>query len=130
MKIPLSILGRDDECLAQSNAAIIEFLEREIPVYRYPRHNCIKGHGMENNTNVDPYSLALDKIDVSNPWHYRDNTIAPYFERLHREAPVHYCADSAYGPYWSLTKYDDIFKVNAADDLFSCDYELGRNVLG
>jgi hypothetical protein len=45
---------------------------------------------MANNTNVDPYSVPLDKIDVSNPWLYRDNTIAPYFERLRREAPVHY----------------------------------------
>jgi cytochrome P450 len=85
---------------------------------------------MANNSNVDPYSVSLDKIDVSNPWLYHDNTIAPYFERLRREAPVHYCAESAYGPFWSVTKYDDIVKVNAADDLFSCDYELGGHVLG
>ncbi|MEJ0044046.1 MAG: hypothetical protein WDM81_18340 [Rhizomicrobium sp.] len=36
----------------------------------------------------------------------------PYFERLRREDPVHYCADSEFGPYWSITKYNDIMAVD------------------
>jgi cytochrome P450 len=30
---------------------------------------------------------------------------------LRREAPVHYCAESPYGPYWSVTRYNDIMTV-------------------
>lgn len=78
----------------------------------------------------DVYSIPLAQIDVSNPSLYRDDVIGAYFERLRDEAPIHYCAESDYGPYWSITKYDDIVNVNANDDLFSCDYDLGGHVLG
>ncbi len=79
---------------------------------------------------IDPHNIPLDEIDVSNPWLYQTNEIGPYFERLRAESPVHYCADSNYGPYWSLTKYDHIVEVNSADKIFSCDYELGGHILG
>ena len=39
------------------------------------------------------------------------NTIWPFFERLRAEDPVHYCAESEFGPYWSITRYDDIMAV-------------------
>ena len=45
------------------------------------------------------YELPIDQIDVSDVELFRDNTIWPYFERLRKEDPVHYCADSKYGPY-------------------------------
>ena len=73
-------------------------------------------------SNPDPASLALDQIDVSDPTLYRDDVIGPYFERLRRKSPVHYCPASDYGAYWSLTKYEHIIEVNAADDIFSCDF--------
>ncbi|MBT3331523.1 MAG: cytochrome P450, partial [Rhodospirillaceae bacterium] len=56
-------------------------------------------------------ALDLDKIDVSDPAIYQTDAFRPYFERLRREDPVHYCADSPYGAYWSVTKYDDIMQV-------------------
>ena len=46
------------------------------------------------------------------------------------ESPVHYCAESDYGPYWSITKYDDIVRVNTDDEHFSCDYRKGGHILG
>ncbi|MBP7625324.1 MAG: hypothetical protein KA763_15285, partial [Xanthomonadales bacterium] len=49
--------------------------------------------------------IDLDRIDVSDPRLYRDHAHAPYFARLRREDPVHYCADSRFGPYWSVTRY-------------------------
>ena len=85
---------------------------------------------MNNISHPDPWALPLEEIDVSNPWLYRDDVIAPFFERLRSECPVHFCKNSDYGPFWSLSKYEDIVKVNAADDIFSCDYELGGHVLG
>lgn len=82
------------------------------------------------NEHPDPCTLPLDQIDVSNPRLYRDDVADAYFARLREEAPVHYCAHSDYGPFWSLTRYADIVRVNAADDVFSCDYERGGHILG
>jgi cytochrome P450 len=58
-------------------------------------------------------SLAqpLGSIDVSDPSLYEQDTWRPLFTRLRREAPVHYCAASPYGPYWSVTRYNDIMTV-------------------
>ncbi|MGE0859757.1 MAG: cytochrome P450 [Gammaproteobacteria bacterium] len=78
----------------------------------------------------DPYTLPLDEIDVSNPRLYQDDAIGPYFARLREEAPVHWCARSAYGPFWSITRYQDIVTVNADDTRVSCSYELGGHILG
>lgn len=85
---------------------------------------------MPTTSSADPYAIPLDRIDVSNPRLYQDDVIGPYFERLRKEAPVHYCAESDYGAFWSLTKYDDIVKVNADDKLVSSNYALGGHVLG
>ncbi|MBK6659059.1 MAG: cytochrome P450 [Proteobacteria bacterium] len=85
---------------------------------------------MTANSPADPYAIALDEIDVSNPRLYQDDVIAPYFARLRKEAPVHYCARSNYGPYWSITRYQDIVEVNADDERVSSNYELGGHILG
>ncbi len=53
----------------------------------------------------------LSSIDVSDPAIYEQDTWQPLFARLRREAPVHYCAESRYGPYWSVTRYNDIMTV-------------------
>ena len=53
----------------------------------------------------------LSAIDVSDPAIYEQDTWRPLFARLRREAPVHYCAESRYGPYWSVTRYNDIMAV-------------------
>ncbi len=67
------------------------------------------------------YELPLDKLDVSN-WHLMQNdAIWPYFERLRKEDPVHYHADSRYGPFWSITKFDDIKAVDSNHQQFSSE---------
>ena len=68
------------------------------------------------------YELPLDQINVSDIELYRDDTIWPYFERLRREDPVHYCANSKYGPFWSITKYKDIMSVDTNHRAFSSAY--------
>ena len=73
----------------------------------------------------DAYSLPLDAIDVSNPKLYQDDIWYPYFTRLRREAPVHYCRQSLYGPYWSVTKYKDIMQVEVNHQVYSSASELG-----
>ena len=44
-----------------------------------------------------------------------------YFERLRKEAPVHYLAESPDGPFWSVTKFDDIVYVEKHPELFSSE---------
>ena len=69
--------------------------------------------------------MHLDDIDVSKPELYRSNTMWPYFERLRKEDPVHYCPQSRVGDYWSITKYKDIMQVETSHSLFSSDVHLG-----
>ncbi len=38
------------------------------------------------------YSTPLDQFDVGSPELFRDYTFWPYFERLRKEEPIHYCA--------------------------------------
>ncbi len=71
------------------------------------------------------HDVPLDKINVSNPELFRTNSFWPYFERLRAEDPVHYCAESDYGPYWSVTKYNDIMAVDTNHQTFSSEAHLG-----
>ncbi|MEM8766393.1 MAG: cytochrome P450 [Pseudomonadota bacterium] len=68
---------------------------------------------------ADPYSVPRDAIDVSQAALFEENKFWPYFERLRKEDPVHFCPDSAFGPYWSITKFDDIVFVDKNHELFS-----------
>jgi cytochrome P450 len=70
---------------------------------------------------ADIRRIALDDIDVSDPKLYQDDTWYPYFARLRREDPVHYCRQSRYGPYWSVTKYKDIMQVEVSHQVYSSD---------
>jgi cytochrome P450 len=69
----------------------------------------------------DPYKIPLDKINVANPFLFARDTHRPWFKRLRDEAPVHYCAESFFGPYWSITRYEDIVTVDTSHDIFSSE---------
>ena len=69
-------------------------------------------------------SIPLDAIDVSRLDLWSNDTHWPYFERLRREDPVHYCAKSQFGAYWSVTKYNDIMAVDTNHTAFSSDREI------
>ena len=77
----------------------------------------------DNNQTViaDPYSLPLDSVDPSHAAIFQENKLWEYFERLRKEDPVHFLPDSDYGPYWSITKFDDIMFVDKSHDLFSSE---------
>ncbi len=74
---------------------------------------------------VDIDSLPLETIDVSDPALYQDDAWPALFRRLRREAPVHYCPASPFGPYWSVTKYDDIMAVELDHATYSSASDLG-----
>ena len=63
--------------------------------------------------------------DVSDPRLYQDDSWRPLFAELRRDDPVHYCQASAYGPYWSVTRYDDILAVELDHQNYSSASDLG-----
>jgi cytochrome P450 len=74
---------------------------------------------MEASARDRAYSIPLEEIVVADPELFRTNTMWPYFERLRREAPVHYCAKHPAGPHWSVTKYRDIMHVDTSHEIFA-----------
>jgi len=73
----------------------------------------------KHQAGADPSSIPLDRIDVSDSELFETDTLWGYFERLRREDPVHYCAASDFGPYWSVTRYDDIVNVEKDPETYS-----------
>lgn len=70
-------------------------------------------------------TMPLDQINPSDPRLFQDDVWMPYFARLRREDPVHYCKDSDYGAYWSVTKYKDIMTVETNHSIYSSEAALG-----
>src|ERR1700726_4979047 len=70
-------------------------------------------------------ALPLEQFDPGDPELFRSDTFWPYFDRLRREDPVHYCKDSMFGPYWSITKYNDIMEIETNHAVFSSAATLG-----
>ena len=70
---------------------------------------------------ADPRSIPLEKIDVSDNELWATDSHWPYFERLRNESPVHFCAESEFGPYWSVTTFDEIVTVEKDPETFSSE---------
>ncbi len=77
------------------------------------------------DVDLDPYQIPLADINVANPELFKHNVFERYFKRLREEAPVHYCKDSQYGPYWSITKYHDIMAIEKNHEVFSSEFKFG-----
>ena len=61
---------------------------------------------------AEAYSTPLETLNPARPDRFQNDTIWPVFERLRREAPVHFTAESEFGPYWSLSRWEDIMAVD------------------
>jgi cytochrome P450 len=73
----------------------------------------------------DAYRVPIERVDPANPKLFYHDVIAPYFERLRREDPVHRVDSPIYGPYWSITKFNDIMEIDTNHRQFSSDANLG-----
>ncbi len=73
---------------------------------------------------VDPWSLDLATMDPSQAHLFESGAHYDYFRRLRREDPVHFTPDSAFGPYWSITKFHDIVTVDSNHGVFSSDRDI------
>lgn len=71
----------------------------------------------------------LDRLDVSRRALWERNAWRPLFTRLRAEEPVSYCPQSFFGPYWSITRYDDIVAVEGDPQTFSSSWEHGGIVI-
>jgi cytochrome P450 len=74
-----------------------------------------------NTARDTAYATPLDQLDPSRPELFAADEMWWNFERLRAEAPVHYTANSAYGPFWSVTKYNDIMAVDIDHHTFSSE---------
>jgi cytochrome P450 len=81
----------------------------------------------EASAEAEAYALPLDKLNPGHADRFRDGAIWPVFERLRAEDPVHFTPESEFGPYWSITKWDDIMAVDTNHEAFS---STGGIVLG
>ena len=73
----------------------------------------------------DAHALPLAEINPARVDRFQDDTIWPVFERLRREDPVHFTPESEYGPYWSITRWNDIMAVDTNHLVFSSAQGIG-----
>ncbi len=67
----------------------------------------------------DALTMPLDEIDVSDPRLLEQDAWRPFFARLRHEDPLHYQATSPFGPFWSITRIEDIVAVESDHGVFS-----------
>ena len=69
----------------------------------------------------DPYAIPLADINVADPDLFMNDEHWGFFDRLRKEAPLHYCKDSCCGPFWSVTRFSDIMDIEKNTDVFSSE---------
>jgi cytochrome P450 len=76
---------------------------------------------IQKDARAKAYATPLDQLNPAQPELFQANAMWPIFERLRKEDPVHFTAESEYGPYWSITKYNDIMAVDTNHQVFSSE---------
>ncbi len=80
---------------------------------------------LRDQARANAYAVPLEDMHPGDPDLFLNDSFWPYFERLRREAPVHWCHHGEFGPYWSVTRYQDIMSVDTNHQVFSSDAALG-----
>lgn len=73
--------------------------------------------------------IDLKTVNIADPALWERQAYWPIFARMRREDPVHYCPDSPYGPYWSVTRHTDIMAVDTNHQVYSSDAEYGGIII-
>ena len=68
---------------------------------------------------ADPYSIPIEELDPSLSELFTQQLHWDYFKRLREEDPVHYVESEEFGPYWSITRFEDIMYVDSHHQQFS-----------
>jgi cytochrome P450 len=80
---------------------------------------------LQRQAREEAYATPLAEFHPGAPRLFQNDTLWPWFERLRKEAPVHYCTNAPIEPYWSVTRYHDIMHVDTSHGIFSSDVSLG-----
>ena len=69
------------------------------------------------------YSCPIDELNITDLDLWRTGTFWPYFERLRDEDPVHLHPAGQHrdGPFWSVTRFEDIVAVDTNARAFSSE---------
>src|SRR5258707_15335758 len=73
----------------------------------------------------EAHALPIEKLDPAQPALFQADAMWPIFERLRAEDPVHFTEEHEFGPYWSITKYNDIMAADTNHQQFSSDFMKG-----
>src|SRR5258707_10603973 len=73
----------------------------------------------------EAYATSLEDLNPAQPALFQADAMWPIFERLRAEDPVHYTAEHEFGPYWSITRYNDILAEDTNHQQFSSDFMRG-----
>ena len=76
----------------------------------------------------DPYTLDIADLDPAIPDLFEHQAHWEYFRRLREEDPVHLVTGGEFGPYWAVTRYQDIVFVDTHHDIFSSEPAIGIGV--
>ena len=79
---------------------------------------------------IDPYEVDIEKINPANNDWFGKNLDPEVFDRLRLECPVHFTEESQAGPYWSISKYEDVKAIDMDHKRFSSDIMNGGIRLG
>ena len=81
--------------------------------------------GIPSGASEKAYSTPLADLHPGDPELFRCFAFHPVFDRLRAEDPVHWCRESEFGPYWSVTLFNDIMAVDTNHQVFSSEAKLG-----
>ena len=65
------------------------------------------------------YAQPIEAVDPAQPDLFVHDAMWPIFERLRAEDPVHFTDSPDYGPFWSITRWNDIMAVDSNHQTFS-----------
>jgi cytochrome P450 len=79
-------------------------------------------NGYKRDEPIPPASeIDLSKLDLTDPELWRREAYWDRFARMRKEDPVHWCPDSPFGGYWSVTRYPDIMTIDTTHGIFSSE---------
>ncbi|MDB5477380.1 MAG: Cytochrome [Phenylobacterium sp.] len=65
------------------------------------------------------YAQPIEAVDPAQPDLFEHDAMWPIFERLRAEDPVHHAVSPTHGAFWSISRWDDIMRVDSDHNVFS-----------
>jgi cytochrome P450 len=65
------------------------------------------------------FAQPIEAVDPAQPDLFAQDAMWPIFERLRAEDPVHFAESPTHGPYWSVSRWNDIMAVDSNHATYS-----------